>query len=65
MEILDNTTMPDFVHFHKKVLVLLFEVRNFKVSVNKSECLKVKYLIKIWIQCIPDFIQRHLLIGQA
>ena len=42
LEIFDNTTMPDFVHFHKKMLVLLFKVRNFKVSTIKSGCMKVK-----------------------
>ena len=42
MEILDNTTMSDFVHFHKKVLALLFKVRNFKTSADKSECMKVR-----------------------
>ena len=41
MEILDNITMPDFVHFHTKVLVLLFKVQNFKVNADKSECMKV------------------------
>ena len=42
MEILDNTTIPDFDNFHKKVLVLRFKVRNFKVSADKSECIKAK-----------------------
>lgn len=37
MKILDDTTIPDFVHSHKKVLALLFKVRNFKVNADKSE----------------------------
>ena len=40
MEILDVTTRPGFVSFHKMVPVLLFKVRNFKVSADKSKCIK-------------------------
>ena len=42
MEIRDNTTIADFVHFHQKVLVLLFKVRNADVSADESECIKIK-----------------------
>ena len=42
MEIIDNSMMPDFVYFHKKVLVLLFNVWNFNINANKSECIKIR-----------------------
>ena len=47
MEILDNTTMPDFYTFTQKVLVLLFKVQNFKLNADKSECLKVKSCLEL------------------
>ena len=42
MEILGNNTMPDFVHFYKKMLVLLFKAQSFNVRANQSECIKVE-----------------------
>ena len=66
MEILNKTTMPNFVHFHKRCHYYFSKSgisRLLHINLNEQ---KSDHLINVWIKSIPKFMAlRHLLLSQA